>query len=230
MLRPIEKLRKVSLDSWLMMSVGVFLMLLIVQALRYGTAGELGGNIAQAPPALAEPLTREEAKSLEEYQVIAEKGHFGKLEKKKEPPKPKLFGVLGEFAFIGNSAQDAKPYAIGAEVPGGAKLLEIHPNSVVLEKDGKRQTLAVFPELTGGKAEGQPGPPEPAAPDKGRKPEEKPAPTAGAAEVEPEAPAEAEEEGPTDAEKERRAKERLAEMIKIRISRERGGRVANTLP
>ena len=161
MRRLIEKLRRFSPGVWLTISAGIFLVFLAVQVVRYAMAGEMAGELSKVSLALSAAPEREEAKELEAYKTIAEKGHFGK---KKPPPKPQLFGILGEFAFMGNSPQDAKPYAIGAQFPSGEKLVEIHLNSVVLEKDGKRQTLKVFPDIGDKVTPSAPGPRGPGGP------------------------------------------------------------------
>ena len=161
MRRLIEKLRTLSPGAWLMMSAGVLLVLLSAQALRYVMAGTMAAELGKLSLMLAAPPDREGVEKPEHYKAIAEKGSLGK--QKPQAAKPQLFGILGDFAFMGNSPQDAKPYAIGAQFPGGEKLVEIHLNSVVIEKDGKRETLNVFPAL-GETAPGGPGPRGPGGP------------------------------------------------------------------
>ena len=157
--RPLQGMRKLSLDSWLMVSAGVLVLLLLVQVVRYARAGSAHGLLVEADSSKAPPA-REEPELAEKYGVITEKGAFGKP-KKSSPPKLQVFGILGKSAWLGTSAKDAKPYEIGAEVPGGDKLIEIHLNSVVLEKGEKKRTLTVFPELPGA-----PGPAQTRQPDK----------------------------------------------------------------
>jgi len=169
----IEKLRAFSPGVWLTVSAGILLVLCAVQGLRYAMAGRMAGELGKVSLALSAPPKREEAKKLEAYKIIAEKGHFGR---KKLAPGPQLFGILGEFAFMGNTPQNAKPYAVGAQFPSGEKLVKIHLNSVVLEKDGKRRTLKVFPDIGDKVRPGAPvprvpaGPAEPAAPSLAEKP------------------------------------------------------------
>jgi len=53
------------------------------------------------------------------------------------------------WAIIGQTAQDAKVYATGASIPGGAKLREVYADRVILERGGRLEALAL-PRLTGG--------------------------------------------------------------------------------
>lgn len=52
------------------------------------------------------------------------------------------------WAIIGQTAQDARVYATGANVDGGAKLREVYADRVILERAGRFETLAL-PRLTG---------------------------------------------------------------------------------
>jgi len=157
--RNTERVRKVRLDYCLGAAGGILLVLLAVQLVRYGGARTLGEELIKATLAPEATPQRAEAPDLEQYKAIAEKGLFGKAKQKKGPGVPRLFGVLGEFALLGNSPGDSKPYALGAEVAGGHKLVEIHLDSVVLEKDGKKLTLKVFPDSKVGAAPKEAKPP-----------------------------------------------------------------------
>lgn len=66
---------------------------------------------------------------------------------------------MGNSALLGVSPKDAKRYEVGADLPQGGKLLEIGTDNVVLEVQGKKQTITVFPELKmkGPGEEGGPG-------------------------------------------------------------------------
>lgn len=55
------------------------------------------------------------------------------------------------WAIIGQSAQDAKVYATGASIPGGATLKEVYADRVILERGGRLEALAL-PRLAGGAA------------------------------------------------------------------------------
>lgn len=55
------------------------------------------------------------------------------------------------WAIIGQTAQNAKVYATGANVEGGAKLREVYADRVILERAGRLEALAL-PRLTGGGA------------------------------------------------------------------------------
>lgn len=134
----------------------MLMILLLVQVVRYVGAKRLGRELVQVweTPAAAQ---RVPGKDLKDYQKITETGHLGS---KKKPKSAQLFGILGEVALIGSSPADAKPFAVGAQVPGGEKLVEIRLNEVVLEKDGKRRTVTLFdPNLPT-----KPGRPHPTSP------------------------------------------------------------------
>lgn len=53
------------------------------------------------------------------------------------------------WAILGETAQNAKVYAVGASVPGGARLKEVHPDRVILDRSGKLESLPL-PKLAGG--------------------------------------------------------------------------------
>ena len=55
------------------------------------------------------------------------------------------------WAIIGQTAQDAKVYATGANIPGGARLKEVYADRVILERGGRLEALAL-PRLAGGGA------------------------------------------------------------------------------
>ena len=173
---------------------------------------------------------RSDVKELKEYQVILEKAHLGKKKPSGGPKRPQLIGILGEQALIGNSPNDAKWYAVDAKLPGGYKLLEIHLNSVVLEKDGKKQTVAMFPELGAKPAPAAPQPPEkeelprPPGPRAEEALAEQP-PSTGAGDESPsvdeETPEEEEEIRARMEEVEKRAREGRRERIERRFRRRR---------
>jgi len=53
------------------------------------------------------------------------------------------------WAIIGDTAQNAKVYATGASLPGGAKLKEVYADRAILEHAGKLESLPL-PRLAGG--------------------------------------------------------------------------------
>ena len=160
MARGIGRIKSLSPDHWLGGLAGVFLVLLAVQVARYEGAGKLGAELTRASVVARTIPEREQARDLEEYKAIAEKGFPGKQKEKKA--EPKLIGILGDVALLGSSPEDAKPYALGAKV-SEYEVVEIRLNSVVLEKDGKKLTLKVFPD---GKPEQPPEKQERPAPEK----------------------------------------------------------------
>lgn len=64
-----------------------------------------------------------------------------------------LAGLAPEsgWAIIGASGQSARVYATGASLPGGAKLLAVYPDRVILDRNGARESL-MLPRLSGGAA------------------------------------------------------------------------------
>ncbi len=54
------------------------------------------------------------------------------------------------LAIIGESAQGARVYAVGASLPGGVRLHEVYPDRVVLDRDGSLETLPLPRQFTGG--------------------------------------------------------------------------------
>ncbi|MGQ0428889.1 MAG: type II secretion system protein GspC [Gammaproteobacteria bacterium] len=55
------------------------------------------------------------------------------------------------WAIIGASGQTARVYATGAQLPGGARLVAVYPDRVILDRGGARESL-VLPRLSGGAA------------------------------------------------------------------------------
>lgn len=52
------------------------------------------------------------------------------------------------WAIIGPSAQGGRVYATGMNLPGGAKLVAVYPDRVILDRNGRRESLSL-PRLTG---------------------------------------------------------------------------------
>jgi general secretion pathway protein C len=46
-------------------------------------------------------------------------------------------------AIIGESAASARLHAVGATLPGGARLVEVYPDRVILERGGQREALSL---------------------------------------------------------------------------------------
>jgi len=56
------------------------------------------------------------------------------------------------LAILGQTAQTAKVYAVGDNVPGGAKLHSVYSDRVVIERDGQLESLALPRQLNAGNA------------------------------------------------------------------------------
>lgn len=100
----------------------------------------------EEPPA-AEPGNRERRNRRSgrgggEYAELKRAGLFG-------PPAPDspviLTAILGDIAII--NGQEAR---VGGNAPDGSRIVEIHPNRVVVERDGNRRDLVLFNALPGG--------------------------------------------------------------------------------
>jgi len=141
----IERVRTLSTDFWLAVVAAIVSVFLIVQFVSCALARKVGEELIQASLSRPASTGRMDVKGLDHYSPILEKGHLGK--KKPPPGPPQLFGILGECALMGSSPNDVKAYTVGADLPGGAKLVEIALDSVVLEKDGNKQTIVLFPPL-----------------------------------------------------------------------------------
>jgi hypothetical protein len=143
----LAKLREWGPDKCLLALTGVLAVLLLAQGVRLGLTWPLGRRLTRYLKSSSGALPqRKETKTLEAYDVILEKGVIGTKVKAK-PPRMAVFGIMGNSALLGTSPQDAKPYEVGADLPQGGKLIEIGSDKVVLEVQGKQQTITVFPEL-----------------------------------------------------------------------------------
>lgn len=61
-------------------------------------------------------------------------------------------------AIIGDPRGDEKHYKVGDPLPGNAKLTEIYPDRIILERNGRYETLRLPRETTGAKAVGASAP------------------------------------------------------------------------
>jgi len=141
----VQKLRKVKVDSWLGACAAVLVVVLMIQGVGYARVRAMGSEFEEALLAHSAQPTREESRKVEDYEPIMGKGIFGK---KRPPPAPKLFGLLDGSALMGGDPNKARLYELDADLPGGFKLVEISFNSVVVEREDKRETISLFPGLT----------------------------------------------------------------------------------
>jgi hypothetical protein len=169
------QLRAIGPDRLMTGLMVILALFIVVQPFRLGSAGIWAWRMGRSVDAAAGAApARNDADPLEQYDAILEQGFIGGRTNKGEPPKPSLFGILGNEVFLGMSADKAKFYGVGAEVPGGEKIVSIGTNEAVLEKDGEKRTVTVF----GGpddKRPGSPAPKEPQAPPEGTGPKGPPA-------------------------------------------------------
>lgn len=134
-------LRRIGPGGWLLAFGAVMAALLALQGIGYARLDDRTVALEE----LREPgaVGRAEAPNVDDYIPIGHEGHFGKEPK----PKPKLFGVLGDQALIGMSENDAKFQGVGAGLPGGYKLVEVQPSAVVIESEGEKETLQLWPDM-----------------------------------------------------------------------------------
>ena len=174
--RVLERLRQFGVNSWLAVCASIMAVIFVMQIISLLSAEGLGQRVIEASVEPKPAVSREEVADLKEYEVLTEKGHFGK---KQKPPQLRLFGVLGDSALLGQSDRDAKPYSEGASLPGGGKLVEVKFDSVIVEKDGKKKTMEVFthmPSSHGGRpsASRRHGPPPERGPSGPKSPQNEP--------------------------------------------------------
>ena len=214
LLRLLARLRAFGPDKSLVALSCILVVLLLVQGLRYRSLAGLEETvIGSLEQAKGEVPKRTEAKELKEYDPITQQGLLGTVSK---PPPQKLWGIMGEYALIGPSSGNAKPYKVGDKLSTGEKIVKIGCSEVVLEKDGKQRTESVFPELKKAAKPGEKPAAVPApSPKTGREqaPGEKVTPAATAPDEGPSA--EPESEGPRS--KEDEALERAAEALKRKL-------------
>jgi hypothetical protein len=147
--RIVSALKRRSTEDYLAMLCALFIVLAIVQTARMGGAVFSTGRVLRSLEAFNAPAPRQGGRAAaDDFKLILEKGILGRAPQQSTggPGALKLFGVLGGSALLGNDPKSIKTYDAGAELPGGAKLLAIQPDHVVIEKDGNEHTLLVFPE------------------------------------------------------------------------------------
>jgi len=131
-------------DKALMAFSSLFVLLVAVQGVRYLVVGRAERSVLESLTQKTGGVPeRDKVKPLKEYdQTIMDHGMLGPAS-----PPPKLWGVMGNMALIGVTPTDAQPYKVGDATATGEKVVEIRPNEVALEKDGKRRTEVLFEEL-----------------------------------------------------------------------------------
>lgn len=97
---------------------------------------------------------------LARWHLFGEKGAGGAAPSVESLPETQLnltlSGVIASGSVTGGGAIIAAPgggeafYAINAQLPGGAVLKEVHPDRVVLERNGRLETLRLPKEALGG--------------------------------------------------------------------------------
>jgi len=148
--------------AWLMGTIAVLVALLAIQGGRYYLIGRFEKRLmASLEEGVQGPPKRNATKPQEDYNPIAEKGIFGPV---KKPPTHSLWGILGDEALFGTSADAAKPFKVGGKLPSGEEIVRMGINDVVLAKDGKERTVYVHDALkpAGASKPSPAGPPSPA--------------------------------------------------------------------
>ncbi|MCP4644727.1 MAG: hypothetical protein GY851_30075 [bacterium] len=142
----ITRARRWGPERWLTLVLVVLAALVVLQGLRYaGTMFGARGLAASAKKAGAAPPERDSGQAVEDFEPLVKKGIFGKGPP--QPPGMKLFGIIGNEALLGPDPSKAKPVPVGGTAPTGEKVVEVNADSVVVEKDGNKKTLKVFPDF-----------------------------------------------------------------------------------
>jgi len=160
-MRAAAKLREWGPDNCLLAMVGVLVFLLLVQGVRWGVTGRLLRGLTESLKLSGDTApTRDEAKLLEEYDLILEKGILG-TKRTAPPPRPAmLFGIMDDRALLGASQDDAELYRVGEEISQGETIVKIGGDEVVLEKESEQRTVSVYEAVV----VRPPGPGRPAEP------------------------------------------------------------------
>ena len=145
-----SKLMEWGPDKCLLVVAALLLALLVLQPVRCAVSTVRLRSLSKSlESGLAERAEREGSPPFEDYDPILKTALLGKPRKDEPPPPMQPFGILGNEALIGKTPDDAQSYAAGAKLPSGETVVEVGTSSVVLEKDGEKRTVHVFPELTG---------------------------------------------------------------------------------
>lgn len=140
----IGTISQIRMNKTMIVLRNLFIALLLLQGLRCGAAVIHSHSLLSAMRIEEKEVAGNKMReSIETYNSIMEKGILG-ISPKEQPQQ--LFGILGNSALFGTSADDAKPFELDAEIPGGEKIIAIHGSSVEVEKDGKKRTVSVFPD------------------------------------------------------------------------------------
>lgn len=149
----IGRLRGLGADFWLLLAAVLLGICVAWQGIAWAGLDELAPDASGGTHAGLD-AERDAADKVEQYMVIGQKGHFGQ----QKQAEPHLFGILGQEALIGMAANNAKFHGVGAGLSDGWKLTEIGLDSVVIEKEGNKKTLSLWPKMGSGGGGGHHGP------------------------------------------------------------------------
>lgn len=158
-------------EEYLVALLALLALMTAVQGGRF-VAAELQTTALQRSLALiGEPPPPRAEADAKKYESILTKGLLGQPPQEGAPsPDLKVFGIIGNTALMGPSAEAVQPFEVGATLPGDEKLVSIGTDAVTVEKSGKQRTLKVFdpanappekPEEPKPDASGQGGPKPP---------------------------------------------------------------------
>ncbi len=166
----IGRVRRPGVDFWLLLAAVLLGLCVVWQGIAWAGLDELAPDVSGGTHAGLD-AERDAGDKVEQYMVIGRKGHFGQQKQR----ELHLFGILGQEALIGRAANDAKFHGVGAGLSDGWKLTEIGLDSVVIEKEGNKKTLTLWPKMgSGGGGRGNHGP-RPGPPTARRAPTAEPA-------------------------------------------------------
>ncbi|MDX9974803.1 MAG: hypothetical protein RBU21_17585 [FCB group bacterium] len=138
-------LRARPVEEYLVALLALLALLTVVQGGRF-VAAELQTTALQRSLALiGEPPPPRAEADAKKYESILTKGLLGQPPQEGAgSPDLKVFGIIGNTALMGPSADSVQPFEAGATLPGDEKLVSIGTDAVTVEKSGKQRTLKVF--------------------------------------------------------------------------------------
>ncbi len=144
-------------------ATGVLSLLLGLQ-LAWLLTGAFGPHIPPRPTQTSIKALTEAPETTERYASVIAKAEFFGPEEAKEasPPTPTnlplvLAGVLARqdpaagFAIVGENTSAARFYAVGSSLSNGVKLQAVYADYIVIEHDGRLETLLLPSQIRTGK-------------------------------------------------------------------------------
>lgn len=137
---------------------GPVLLAVVLCILALGAARDVWQILTAPPPASSAPVRPAAARPASltvDVQSIAAQHLFGvpapQTTQTTAPPTRAALSLGGiwfepdgrAYALIGAPGQPQRPYRVGERLPGGIELTQVHPQHVLLRRDGRDETLAL---------------------------------------------------------------------------------------